>query len=139
MVNFTETHQNLLKDLIFEAVTKNWLVRGKLGQNFNVMDLFNATSIETLRTIKKMLTNKINELPEDEWTEKSQIAEEQSEFLSNALNLVNLTIGFRLHRAEQRIQEERKLALQARIAEIKESTKTPEEKLKELENELNSL
>ena len=139
MANFTEKHLENLKELVFEAVTKNWLIGGKLGQNFTVIDLFMNCSFTTLRLLKKQLQTAINNLPDDEWEEMSDIAKEQSDYFNNCLSLVNLILGYRIDQAEKMEIERKKATLQERIDAIKESAKTPEEKLKELEDELSKL
>ena len=139
MANFTQKHLEELKNLVFEAVTKNILIAGKLGQNYTVLDLFMNCSFNTLRALKKQYTTSISSLPDDEWTEKSLISQDQADYLTNCLNLINLTLGYKIDQAEKAEVERKKATLQERIDAIKESTKTPEEKLKELETELNNL
>lgn len=137
-MNFTEEHLRQLKELVFLAVVKNYIIVGKLGQQFTVTDLM-MSSLVTLRNLRKHLQQVISNFTEDEWEEKSLVTQDQETYCKNSYNLVNLMLGYRINEAKIQEKEAQKAKLQERIDAIKESTKTPEEKLQELEKELNSL
>lgn len=137
-MNFTEEHLRQLKELVFLAVVKNYIIVGKLGQQFTVTDLM-MSSLVTLRNLKKHLQQVISNFTEDEWEEKSLVTQDQETYCKNSYNLVNLMLGYRINEAKIQEKEAQKAKLQERIDAIKESTKTPEEKLQELEEELKSL
>lgn len=137
-MNFTEEHLRQLKELVFLAVVKNYIIVGKLGQQFTVTDLM-MSSLVTLRNLKKHLQQVISNFTEDEWEEKSLVTQDQETYCKNSYNLVNLMLGYRINEAKIQEKEAQKAKLQERIDAIKESTKTPEEKLQELERELDSL
>ena len=137
-MNFTEEHLRQLKELVFLAVVKNYIIVGKLGQQFTVTDLM-MSSLVTLRNLRKHLQQVISNFTEDEWEEKSLVTQDQETYCKNSYNLVNLMLGYRINEAKIQEKEAQKAKLQERIDAIKESTKTPEEKLQELERELDSL
>ena len=137
-MNFTEEHLRQLKELVFLAVVKNYIIVGKLGQQFTVTDLM-MSSLVTLRNLRKHLQQVISNFTEDEWEEKSLVTQDQETYCKNSYNLVNLMLGYRINEAKIQEKEAQKAELQERINAIKESTKTPEEKLQELERELDSL
>lgn len=136
MINFTKENKERLVNLTFDAVDKRWQVVGNIGQEVDVMDLFHTTTITTLRNLKKRLTEKLNNLPDDEWTDKSTQDEEKVKYLQDSIELINLTIGYRLWKEEQHELESKKAELELKLAILKEDAKTPQERIKELEEEL---
>jgi hypothetical protein len=139
MINFTEQNKTELQQLVFDAVTKRWQVSNKLGMVFDVMDVFHTCTIQTLRSIRKELTNKLNAFEDDEWSDKSIQDNEKIEYYSKSIKLVNLVIGYRLWQQEQYELESKKAALELKLQVLKENQKTPEEKIAELEKEINDL
>lgn len=139
MINFTEQNKQDLEQLVFDAVTKRWQVSNKLGMVFDVMDIFHTCTIQTLRAIRKELTNKLNAFEDDEWSDKSIQDNEKIEYYSKSIKLVNLIIGYRLWQQEQYDLENKKAALELKLQVLKENQKTPEEKIAELEKEINDL
>jgi hypothetical protein len=139
MINFTEQHKTELQQLIFEAVTKRWQVATKLGMNLDVMDIFHTATIQTLRNIRKDLTNKLNSFEDDEWSDKSVQDDEKIEYYKMSIKLINLAIGYRLWKQEQYELESKKAALELKLNLLKEDQKTPEQKIAELEEELSKI
>lgn len=139
MINFTEQHKTELQQLIFDAVTKRWQVSNKLGMVFDVMDIFHTCTIQTLRSIRKELTNKLNQFEDDEWSDKSIQDDEKIAYYNMSIKLINLTIGYRLWQQEQYDLESKKAALELKINLLKEDQKTPEQKIAELEDELSKI
>lgn len=139
MINFTEQHKTELQQLVFEAVTKRWQVATKLGMNLDVMDIFHTATIQTLRNIRKDLTNKLNSFEDDEWSDKSIQDDEKVAYYNMSIKLINLAIGYRLWKQEQYELESKKAALELRLKLLKEDQKTPEEKIAELEEEISKM
>lgn len=139
MINFTEQHKTELQQLIFEAVTKRWQVTTKLGLNLDAMDIFHTATIQTLRNIRKDLTNKLNSFEDDEWSDKSVQDDEKVAYYNMSIKLINLAIGYRLWKQEQYELESKKAALELRLKLLKEDQKTPEEKIAELEEEISKM
>lgn len=139
MINFTEQHKKELEQLVFEAVAKNWQVTTKLGMNLDVMDIFHTATVQTLRNIRRDLTEKVNKFEDDEWSEKSIQDDEKIAHYNMSIKLINLTIGFRLWKQEQYDLESKKAALKLKLQLLKEDQKTPEEKIAELEEEIGKI
>lgn len=139
MINFTEQHKTELQQLVFEAVAKHWQVTTKLGMQLDIMDIFHTTAIQTLRNLRKDLTNKLNSFEEDEWSDKSIQDNEKIEHYRMSIKLINLVIGYRLWKQEQYDLESKRAALELKLKVLKENQKTPEEKIAEVEQELASL
>ncbi len=139
MINFTEQHKTELQQLVFEAVSKRWQVQNKMGMTFDVMDIFHTCSIQTLRNMRKELTNKLNTFEDDEWSDKSVQDDEKIAYYNMSIKLINLVIGYRLWKQEQYELESKKAALELKLKLLKEDQKTPEEKIAELEEEISKL
>jgi len=139
MINFTEQHKAELKQLVFDAVAKRWQVSNKMGMVFDVMDIFHTCTIQTLRSMRKDLTEKLNKFEDDEWSDKSLQDDDKIAYYNNSIKLINLTIGFRLWKQEQYELESKKAALELKLQLLKENQKTPEEKIAELEEEISKI
>lgn len=139
MINFTQQHKEELQQLVFDAVAKRWQVSNKMGMVFDVMDIFHTCTIQTLRNMRKDLTEKLNKFEDDEWSDKSLQDEEKIAYYNTSIKLINLTIGFRLWKQEQYDLESKKAALELKLQLLMEDQKTPEEKIAELEEEISKI
>lgn len=138
MVKFTNEHAARLKDLATEMLFNNTTISSNMGSVLNVVDLLHLTTVNTLKSIENALKKKIEQKESDEWSlsENDQAVLKQ---LKTKQEFVHLTIGYKLYQAELDQIEKKKTVLQAKITELKEQNKTPEEKIKELESELANL
>lgn len=137
---FTKEHEEKLDKLIAKAVKENKVFNYGLGQSGNtVMNIIHTVSIEGLRkilsTIKKLI--QIEE-DKDEWSSKN-VDSKKLERLREDRELVNLAIGYRIKIREIADNAAKKAELKAKLAELKESTKTPEDRIKEMEAKLAEL
>lgn len=137
---FTKEHEEKLDKLIAKAVKENKVFNYGLGQSGNtVMNIIHTVSIEGLRkilsTVKKLIQT---EEDKDEWSSKD-VDSKKLERLREDRELVNLAIGYRCKNLEIAANAKKKAELAAKLAELKESTKTPEDRIKELEQELAKL
>lgn len=139
MINFTQQHKEELQQLVFDAVAKRWQVFNKMGMVFDVMDIFHTCTIQTLRNMRRDLTEKLNRFEDDEWSDKSLQDEDKIAYYNMSIKLINLTIGFRLWKQEQYDLESKKAALELKLQILKEDQKTPEEKIAELEEEISKI
>lgn len=135
-INFKKEHFDKLKELAVKALFNNDVIMGKLGTPINIIELMHCTTINSLNNIRLSLAKKIESLEgKDEWTsdEVNQgsllKAKEQKE-------LVNLIIGYKRYKQEIEDNKANKDALLEQLNELKESQKTPEDKIKELEEKL---
>lgn len=137
MINFTKDHEARLKELACEMLFNNGVIQTKLGQPLDIVELLHTTTINTLNEIKNKLSNTITKMEEaDEWVEKDSSKIEKQR---KAKELVNLIIGWKRFNLEKAENARKREELSAKLAELKESTKTPEDRIKEMEAELASL
>lgn len=138
-INFTEAHLKEMKELLMKILLKNEIIYTKLGTPLNAVELLHTTSINTLNSIRQSIKNKINNLEnQDEWIASTETQEELDKLKESDL-VVNLIIGYKRFQMERESIERKKEKLKAKIAQMKEEAKTPEDRLKEAEAELASL
>ena len=136
-INFTKEHYEKLKELVVEALFDGEIFRTKLGQILNVYELIHTVSINQLNEIKNSLADKIQKLEsKDEWVE---VDTSELEKIKSQKELINLIIGYKRFNFEKNEIDFKKRVLSERLAELKESQKTPEDRIKEIEAELESL
>ena len=133
-INFTKEHFSKLVNLVAQAAMNNVTIPTKMGQPLNIVELLHTTSITTLNNIKASLTQKIRNIEDrDEWVEAdSEVLDE----IKAQKELVNLIVGWKRWKLELEETRREKAELTKKIAELKESTKTPEDRIKEMEAKL---
>lgn len=137
-INFTPTHFERMKELAVEMLLDNEVIVGKLGQQFNIVDLIHTTTINTLNSMRVGIAKAIENLENaDEWVDSAN--QEKIEKLTRQKELVNLIIGYKRWLLEQNELSELKKNLKKTLADLKESQKTPEDKIKEIEAQLAEL
>lgn len=135
-VQFKKEHFDKLQKLMCRALFENTTFKTKLGQNLTVDEMLHTVSINQLNAIKNFIADKIKVCEEkDEWVE---VDTSELEKLKNQKELVNLIIGYKRYTLEKEENERRKKELEEKLFELKESQKTPEDKIKEIESELAS-
>lgn len=135
-INFTVEHFQRLQQLLLSMLLSNDVVVNKFGQPLNVVELLHVTSIQGLNTIRLSLTKQIENLEnQDEWV-ASPTTQVKLENLKESKELVNLIIGYKRSMQEIAENNAKKAELKAKIAQMKEEAKTPEDRLKEAEAEL---
>ena len=98
------------------------------------MALLHTTSINTLNDIKASLVKKIRGIEDrDEWVDADTVV---LDTLKGQKELVNLIVGWTRWKMEIDENRKKKENLTKKLAELKESTKTPEDRIKEMEAEL---
>ena len=133
-INFTKEHMARLTDLAVIALFNKVNVNTKLGQVLNIYELLHTTSINQLNEIKLALAKKIEKIEEkDEWVEPDN---DKLQEMKDIKELVNLIIGWKRFNLEIQENKTKKAELTKKLEELKESTKTPEDRIKEMEAEL---
>lgn len=136
-INFTKDHMIRLYDLANEALFDKTTVYTKLGQPLNIYELLHTTSINQLNEIKSSLAKKIEKVEEaDEWVTPDG---DKLQAMKDTKELVNLIIGWKRYNLEVSENARKKEELKAKLDELKESQKTPEDRIKELEAQLKEL
>ena len=136
-INFTKDHMSRLLDLADEALFNKTVIFTKLGQPLNIYELLHTTSINQLNEIKLGLAKKIEKAEEsDEWVAPDN---DKLQSMKDTKELVNLIIGWKRYNLELTENELKKEELSKKLAELKESQKTPEDRIKEIEAQLKEL
>lgn len=138
-INFTKKHFDKMCSLLLTMLLSNRTISSKLGTPINVVELLHTTTINSLNNIRLALSDKIKQFEnQDEWIASNSnalqldIAKEQKE-------LVNLIIGYKRYKMEAEENAQKKAELTAKLKALKESQKSPEDKIKELEAELSAM
>ena len=138
-INFTKEHYAKMKELAFGMLVNNEVVNTKLGQPLTIVDLLHTQTINTLNNIRLAIGKQIESIEnQDEWT-TSAYQQDKLEKLKQAKELVNLIIGWKRHNIEVQEAKAKKAELNAQLKQLKESQKTPEDKIKEIEEQLKSI
>ena len=138
-INFTKEHFNKMCTLLMGILLRNEVISSKLGTPINVVELLHTTTINSLNNIRLTLSNKIKQLEsQDEWI-ASEINAQQLNIAKRQKELVNLVIGYKRYKMEVEENIKKKAELTAKLKELKDSQKSPEDKIKKLEAELSAI
>ena len=133
-INFTKQHYQDLVNLVAQAAMNHVVINTKMGQPLDIVALLHTTSINTLNDIKASLVKKIRGIEDrDEWVDADTVV---LDTLKGQKELVNLIVGWKRWKMEIDENRKKKENLTKKLAELKESTKTPEDRIKEMEAEL---
>ena len=136
-INFTKEHEAKLDALAIKMLKENGIVRTSMGQVLNIVELMHTTSINQLNNIRTALLKAIQKKEEgDEWVAADTSVLDE---MKDTKELVNLIIGWKRKNMEIAEAKAKKTELTKKLAELKESTKTPEDRIKEMEAELAAL
>lgn len=138
-INFTKEHFERMKELAVDMLLNNESVTTKMGQILNISELFHTTTVGTLNNIKLGLAKKIEDAEnKDEWVSDT-LDSKYLNLLRKQKELVNLIIGWKRYNMEKETIKSERKALEEELNRLKESQKTPEDKIKDIEEKLNEL
>ena len=138
-INFTQEHFQRMQSLLMQMLLNNETISSKLGQPLNVVELLHTTSINGLNSIRLSLAKQIENLENaDEWV-ASSVSQNKLDNLKAAKETVNLIIGYKRFLLKVAENKAKRDELKAKIAQMKEEAKTPGDRLKEAEAELEAL
>lgn len=135
-VNFTEDHKKELEGLFVNLSFEGVQLAGKFGTNtMSPYDLLHNASSSTLKSLYNQLKNEITkaEENEDEWT-SSDYEQRQLSSKKEWKKFLYLLIGYRKYLTEKAKNSEALRQMKAKLAELKESNKSPEDQMKELQD-----
>lgn len=133
MKAFTKTHFDNLSQLIIEALFKDKTFYNNLNMPITVYDLVNNTTINSLTSMYSKALRKLNEVEQqNEWKETDTTE------LIKTTQLLNLLIGYKTYSSEVKERKEERKLLEEKLNTLKEASKSPEEKIKEIEELINS-
>lgn len=138
-INFTTENKSRLEELATKFLFGNLPIQGPIGTSMQVADLLHNTSINSLVSMNSHLKKQIASMSDlDEWS-CTDADTWKLERLKESQELVSLVIGYKKWLVEQEEISEKKAALAAQIDSLKESQKTPAERIAELESQLANL
>ena len=138
-INFTTENKTRLTELSVKFLFGNLPIPGPMGTSIRISDLLHNTSINSLVNMNSHLKKQIATMDDlDEWT-CTDADKRKLEITKEAQELVSLTIGYKKWLVEQEELSEKKAVLAAQIDSLKESQKTPAERIAELEKQLADL
>ena len=138
-INFTKENFARLQSLATEMLFNNEVILSRIGSPLTIIDLLHTTTIGTLNEIRLSLGKAIEKLEnQDEWTSGDDTQKKLSE-LRTKKELVNLIIGYKRFNMENEANAHKRAELEAKLKALKESQKTPEDRIKELEAEIAQL
>ena len=138
-INFTKEHFVKLQQLALGMLFNNEVIFTRMNTPLNIVELLHTTTIGTLNEIRLSLGKAIEKLEnQDEWT-STEDTQAKLEGLKLRKELVNLIIGYKRFNLENEANAHKKAELEAKLKELKESQKTPEDRIKELEAEISQL
>ena len=133
-INFTKQNYQDLVNLVAQAAMNHVVINTKMGQPLDIVALLHTTSINTLNDIKASLVKKIRNIEDrDEWVEADP---DELAAIKAQKELVNLVVGWKRWTMEINANKQKKAELTKKLAELKESTKTPEDRIKEMEAQI---
>jgi chromosome segregation ATPase len=133
-INFTKQNYQDLVNLVAQAAMNHVVINTKMGQPLDIVALLHTTSINTLNDIKASLVKKIRNIEDrDEWVEADP---DELAAIKAQKELVNLVVGWKRWTMEINANKQKKAELTKKLDALKESTKTPEDRIKEMEAEL---
>lgn len=136
-INFTKEHFAKLKELAAQALFEGTVIRTKMGSPLNIFELIHCTSVNQLNEIKNALAKQIEKIETgDEWTNPDN---DKIEGLKTSKEMINLIIGWKRFNMEKEANARKKAELTEKLTELKESQKTPEDRIKEMEAALAEL
>ena len=128
-----------MQALLMQMLIHKETIPTKLGQELNVVELLHTTTINTLNNIRLSLSKQIeNYEGADEWV-ATEVTQARLLKLKMHKETVNLIIGYKRYQLEIAEVNRKRAELQAKIAQMREEAKTPEDRLKEAEAELAAL
>ena len=138
-INFTKDHFEKLKELLSIMLLNNETVNNRLGIPVNVVELVHTTSLNSLNDIRNALKKTVEKAESaDEWV-SSFISQEKVNKLRRQIETIYLIIGYKRYQMELADLNNKREELTEKLNKMKEEAKTPEERIKEVENELDNL
>ena len=137
-INFNKGHYDLMCEMMLEMLLNNEVILHKM-LTLDVTALLQTTTINTLNSIRLDLKKAIDNIEnQDEWS-TTELNQKKLVSLKDKKELINLIIGYKRWQYEQKSIKQAREILQEELDDLKESQKTPEDKIKELEDKLANL
>lgn len=140
VVVFTGEHLSELKSVYTELSFSGEVIDGPMGANkLTPYDLLHSASVTSLQGVYTRLKKNIEGKSDlDEWS-MTEYQQRQIKMMTNWKQFVHLMIGYRKWQAENIFNANKKRELSAKLKQLKEDLLTPEEKLRQLQAEIDAL
>ena len=137
-INFTPEHMERMKVLLVDMLLNNSVIISGFGNELNACTLLHTTTINNLNKIRVGLGKNIETLENtDEWVNSNN--QHKIQVLKEKKELVNLIIGYKRYMEEVKALEAKRKELEEKLNILKESQKTPEDRIKEIEAQIAEL
>lgn len=137
-INFTPEHMERMKVLLLDMLLNNSVIISGFGNELNACTLLHTTTINNLNNIRIGLGKNIETLENtDEWVNSNN--QHKIQVLKEKKELVNLIIGYKRYMEEVKALEAKRKELEEKLNILKDSQKTPEDKIKEIEAQIAEL
>lgn len=138
-INFTKDHFEKLKELLSIMLLNNETINNRLGMPVNVVDLVHTTSLNSLNDMRNALKKTVEKAESaDEWV-SSFISQEKVNKLRRQIETIYLIIGYKRYQMELADLNNKREELTEKLNKMKEEAKTPEERIIEVQSELDNL
>jgi len=142
MENFSKEHREELDKLVLSLVWNNDTISLSIGQTANVYELVNNTSINTLKKTLNNVTTSISRLsgPDKlfgEFSLNKETSTEVDKFKMWERFLVLLIVKKTVQETSENTKKDI-VKLESELNALKENTKTPDQKMAELQAEIDS-
>lgn len=138
-INFTAEHKQKMMSLLGSMLLSGNLISGVMGTSLNAHDLVHNTSIKTLQNILLNLKKSVDAKESlDEWS-MTEYQQREISKLKSQYDLVNLLIGYKKAQAEKDTNAAKLSEIKAKYDELKQSSLTPAEQMKALEDQMKEL
>lgn len=135
-INFTKENKESLFNLAGEALVKGTKFKGSMNTELTIYDLFHNCNINTLERYYGNLEKEVEAISKVGRWNLTSYQQRKKLALENQKELIDLLIGYKKFVAEQEASRKEYRDMKAQYDQLKENTKTPEERLKEMEAKL---
>lgn len=140
VVIFTGEHLAELKSVFTELSFSGEVIDGPMGANkLSPYDILHNASVTSLQGVYTRLKKNIEGKSElDEWS-MTEYQQRQIKMMENWKQFVHLMIGYKKWQSENQSNATKKRELGSKLKQLKEDLLTPEEKLRQLQAEIDAL
>lgn len=138
-VNFTSEHEATLRSKAVSYLFEGKTFKAAIGTELNIHQLLHDTSLNSLDKLLVSLKKEIENLSSGSKWKLTDYQQRKLEELKNREQFIDLLIGYKMFLDQEEKRTEKIKQLKSKLTVLKESKKTPDEKIAELEAEIASL
>lgn len=138
-VNFTSENYSRLKELALNVLFNNYTFKGAMNSEYTIVDILFNLSLNSLDGIYNSLDKELAKFNKvSRWTSTEE-ENTKKNLVELKKDFVDLVIGYKLYLAQKAEHQAAVEKLQTELNTLKENQKTPEERIKDKEKELEDL